>query len=151
MRHSGEFRQPRFELLEGNVACLDFINTLDDRPTDAPKELLRSFQDLVRFVRESRILPSDVVNRLIERGAAAPKEAHRTLRHALDLRETLNAIFSAVAKKQPVSQSALNHLNRSVQTAAQHTQIVQKRHQFERRYDSPDGLGIVLWPIAQSG
>ena len=38
-------RAPRFELIAGNVA-LDFVNTLDDRPTQ-PKELLATYADLL--------------------------------------------------------------------------------------------------------
>ena len=37
-------RPPRFELTAG-ILCLDFVNTLDDRPSDEPKELLAHYAE----------------------------------------------------------------------------------------------------------
>ena len=51
-------RPPQFELIAGAV-CLDFVNTLDDRFHDVPKELLASYLDLARFAGEAGILPSE--------------------------------------------------------------------------------------------
>ena len=51
-------REPRFELSAG-VLCLDFVNTLDDRPSGEPKELLKQYMDLVRFAEDTGILEPD--------------------------------------------------------------------------------------------
>jgi hypothetical protein len=36
--------------------CLDFVNTLDDRFTDHPKELLAHYRDLARFAEDAGVL-----------------------------------------------------------------------------------------------
>ena len=53
--HPDRRRPPRFEL-HADVLCLDFVNTLDDRPSEKPKELLRSYIDLARFGEDTGIL-----------------------------------------------------------------------------------------------
>jgi len=60
-------RPPQFELIAGDAVCLDFINTLDNRSSDAPKELLTSFTELARFAEDTKILSPSEVNELVER------------------------------------------------------------------------------------
>lgn len=60
---------PRFELMGGPV-CLDFVNTLDNRPSQ-PKELLKRFVDLLWFCQDTGLLSEMQVNRLIERSYLA--------------------------------------------------------------------------------
>ena len=55
-------RPPRFELMAGSI-CLDFVNTLDDRFTGSPKELLKSYVDLARFGEDTGILTDVQVDR----------------------------------------------------------------------------------------
>jgi hypothetical protein len=42
----------------GGPVCLDFINTLDDRFSSEPKELLKSYIDLARFGEDTGIICS---------------------------------------------------------------------------------------------
>ena len=46
-----------FELVGGSP-CLDFVNTLDDRPSDHQKELLNNYADLVAFAEQSGLMKS---------------------------------------------------------------------------------------------
>lgn len=143
-------RRPlRFEL-EGGLVCLDFVNTLDDRPRDEPKELLTSFLDLARFAEDTGILTPSQVDDLVERSQVAPVDAQKTLRAAIELREALHAIFSAIMKKQAVPPLALAQLNGHVQYAAQHSHLVQARGQFEWKFDKLGAFDAILWPIARS-
>src|SRR5467141_1582893 len=68
-------RRPlRFELTAG-ILCLDFVNTLDDRPSGEPKELLARYGDLVRFSEDTGILTPAQADRWSARSEADPEEA----------------------------------------------------------------------------
>jgi predicted RNA-binding Zn ribbon-like protein len=140
----------RFELIAGAL-CLDFINTLDDRFSSEPKELLKSYIDLARFAEDTGILDPAQVDRLFERSQRSPEAAQRALSAAIDLREAMNAVFWALVQKKPVPLGALTTLNQFVQAAAQHSQLVQANSSFEWRFDDlPGDFESPLWPIARS-
>jgi hypothetical protein len=60
-------RTPQFELIAGAV-CLDFVNTLDDRFSDHPKELLASYRDLALFAADAGVLSHQQVDHLCAQG-----------------------------------------------------------------------------------
>ena len=143
-------RPPRFELVGGPV-CLDFINTLDDRFSGEPKELLKSYIDLARFGEDTGILDARRVDHLFELSYARPEEAQHALRAAIQLREAMYGVFWALVKKKPVPPGDLILLNQYVQMAAQHSGLVQTNGRFEWRFDeAPNDFETVLWPIARS-
>jgi predicted RNA-binding Zn ribbon-like protein len=143
-------RPPRFELIAGAV-CLDFINTLDDRFSSEPKELLESYPDLVRFGEDAGILEPGQVDHLFARSQASPEAARRARNKAIELREAMFAVFAAIMNKKPVPPAALTVLNRYVQGAAQHAQLVSVNGRFEWRFDeAPLRFEAALWPIARS-
>lgn len=143
-------RPPRFELIAGAL-CLDFINTLDDRFSKQPKELLASYIDLARFGEDAGILDSRQVDHLFSISLQAPERAKEALEEAIRLRETLYAIFWALVTKKPVPAAALISLNQDVQEAAQHAMLVQSSGRFEWRFDpTPNDFYAPLWAIARS-
>ena len=143
-------RPPKFELIGGNV-CLDFINTLDDRPTEQPKELLTSYYELARFGEDTGILAPKQFDSLLERAHLAPEEAEDALRRAINLREALYAIFSAVMNKQTAPQLAMDRLNANLHDAALHSRLVQVEGRLEWRFDDAGGsLEGMLRPIARA-
>ena len=142
-------RPPRFELMGGAV-CLDFVNTLDDRFSAEPKELLQHYVDLARFAEDTGILSDLQVDRLMTRSMQQPDAAKRALASAIQLREAISEIFYALARKNPVPAAAVVILNQHVQEAAQHLALVAGRRHFEWKFegDSYD-LFAPLWPIAR--
>jgi predicted RNA-binding Zn ribbon-like protein len=153
-------RPPRFELIAGAV-CLDFINTLDDRFSSEPKELLKTYIDLARFGEDACILEPQQVDRLFTHSQMSPEGAQRALSAAIEMREAMSAVFAAIANKKPVPQKAFTVLNQYVQGAAQHFQLVPVqpgggqnasiRARFEWRLDVlPGTFETPLWPIARS-
>ena len=155
----------RFDLI-AEAVCLDFVNTLDDRFSDEPKELLKTYFDLVRFGEDTGILDKTRVDLLFARSQAAPEAAQCALRTAIELREAMFAVFTAIANRKPVPAGALAVLNQYMQAAAQHAQLVpaaRARLQtlpgkvvppgacFEWRFDAtPDDFEYPLWVIARS-
>jgi predicted RNA-binding Zn ribbon-like protein len=143
-------RPPRFDLMGGPV-CLDFVNTLDDRYSGEPKELLKSYLDLARFAEDTQILSEQQVDQLFARSMKTPVVAERALRLAIEMREAMYAVFWAVVKRKPVPAAQLQVLNQCVQAAAQHLILVPARGQFDWRFDSLlTDFESPLWPIAHS-
>src|SRR5271168_3697234 len=116
---------PFFELL-GNV-CLDFVNTLDNRPSGEPKELLKNYYDLARFGEDVGILTPQQLDLFYERIPLMPDEAEDAMRCAINLREALHAIFSALMNKQPAPQLAMDRLNANLHDAALHSRLIQPK------------------------
>jgi predicted RNA-binding Zn ribbon-like protein len=142
-------RPPKFELVAGNV-CLDFINTLDDRPSVQPRELLTRYLDLVRFGEDTGLLDSGIVDYLFEHSHAAPEKTQEALAAAIELREAMYAVFSAVVAKRPAPAGALAMLNAYVQEAAGQVRLVEVNGRFEWRFDYLTSLGSLRWPIARA-
>ena len=143
-------RAPRFELV-GGVLCLDFINTLDDRSSDQPKELLKHYVDLARFAEDAGILDTARVDHLFALSMKSPDMAGRVLKAAIRLREVMFEVFWAVVHKKPAPPGPLIVLNGFIQEAAQHARLVPMKGHFEWRFeDASNQLEQMLWPIARS-
>ena len=143
-------RPPRFDLVAGAV-CLDFINTLDDRFSNEPKELLKQYVDLARFGEDTGILTSLQVDRLFASSMERPIEAQRALDAAIQMREAMYGVFWALVQKKAVPEASLLVLNQYLQAAAQHASLVPRNGGFEWRFDpSSTDFYAPLWPIARS-
>jgi predicted RNA-binding Zn ribbon-like protein len=134
----------------GNV-CLDFINTLDNRPSAEPKELLKTYYDLARFGEDTGILTPAEFDIFYERVHLMPDEAQEAMRRAINLREALHAIFTAVMNKQTAPQLAMERLNGNLHEAALHSRLVQVQGRLEWRFDAmTSSFNAMLWPIAHA-
>lgn len=142
-------RPPRFDLV-GGALCLDFLNTLDDRFTSEPKELLKNYIDLARFGEDTGILSDSEVDRLFTRSQTSPVAAQEALSAAIELREAMYAVFWAIVNKRPAPRAALTTLNQFVQEAAQHARLVEAGGRIEWKFDDALDFDAPLWPIARS-
>jgi predicted RNA-binding Zn ribbon-like protein len=155
-------RPPKFELIAGNVT-LDFINTLDNRPSAQPKELLTNYNDLATFGHDTGILTPAQLDYFLEDVSRKPQpeEARQAMRRAINLREALYAIFSAVMNKQTAPQEAMDTLNAILHDAALHSRLIQEEtvqpgnvqpdKAFEWRFDDmTSSYEAMLRPIART-
>ena len=143
-------RPPRFELTGGSV-CLDFMNTLDDRYSGEPNELLKTYIDLARFGEDTRILSDLQVERLFTMSQRNPQAAEQARQTAIRMREAMYEVFWAVVQRKPVPKAPLMVLNGYVQEAAQHLDLVPAKGHFEWRFDPmQSNFEAPLWPIACS-
>jgi predicted RNA-binding Zn ribbon-like protein len=134
----------------GGAVSLDFVNTLDDRFANEPKELLNSYIDLARFGEDTGILSDVQVEHLFPWSLQHKDEAEEVLKSAIELREVISEIFYAIVRKNPVPAAPLAKLNRYVQEAAKHLSLVPGKGRFEWKFDSGiDDRYAPLWPIAR--
>jgi predicted RNA-binding Zn ribbon-like protein len=137
--------------LSGGSLCLDFINTLDDRFSNEPKELLAAYIDLARFGEDTRILSDLQVDRLFSSSQQNPEAAERTRASAIRMREAMHEVFWAIVQRKPVPKAALMVLNGYIQEAARHIELVPGKGRMEWRFDpSPSNFDAPLWPVARS-
>jgi len=80
--------------LSGGRLCLDFVNTVDNRPTERAQDLLETYADLALWSRQSGLLTSREERALVGRARRAPDNALKVLERARFLREALFAVFS---------------------------------------------------------
>jgi predicted RNA-binding Zn ribbon-like protein len=146
---SAERRPPRFDLIGGHV-CADFVNTLDDRFSDHPKELLASYVDLARFAEDTGILEPAQAHWLATRSLEFPEMAQPALRAVIELREALYQIFSAIMAKRSAPPLALAQLNGNAQEAARRMELVETRDGFAWRFRDTTSFNAILWPLARS-
>jgi predicted RNA-binding Zn ribbon-like protein len=130
--------------------CLDFINTLDDRYSSDPKELLKSYVDLARFADDSGILSNGQVDRLMEKSMQSREAAGEALTAAIRLREAMHEVFWPMIRKKPVAHGALYMLNQYAQEAARHMNVVATGKAFEWRFEESENFNAAWWPIARS-
>ena len=132
------------------AVCQDFVNTLDDRFTDQPKELLKSYVDLARFGEDTGILSDQQVDHLFPLSIEYHEDAQEALKSAIELREAISEIFYAVARSKPVSASALSALNAHLHKGAQHLKLVPGKTLFQWKFEShPNDFDAAIWPIAR--
>jgi len=101
----------------GGARSADFANTLDWRLRKEPVELLRTYEDLLRWGRSSEILTPAEAGELKAWGEAHPAAARRTLSHAVQVREAIAEVFLAVIREVPVPQESLARLDAACRAA----------------------------------
>ena len=145
---------PIFDL-SGGALCLDFANTLDDRPDPSPRETLRSYAALVAFARQSGALPEEHLASLSAAAAGSPAAAEAALARAVALREAIYRIFVAFADERPVAAPDLAALNGALGEALAQARVapdaLKPDHPFDWIWaDEPVSLDAPLWPIVRS-
>jgi len=144
--------QPKtqFDLSGGNLA-LDFANTVSYRPTPERLDRLPDYRDLVLFGEQAGVYPARVADRLYTIAGEAPGRGKTALQQAVQLREAVFAIFSAVAERRAIPGNPLALLNFAVQESAAHARIVHSNRRFVVEWIGMDTyLDSMLWPVARA-
>jgi len=98
----------------GGDPALDFVNTLDERPSGAPVENLATYGDLVRFAGLAGLVGASASNRL--RSLEGPN-CSRIARRARELREHLYAILTAAYSGKAMPKASLDAIASEVRRA----------------------------------
>jgi predicted RNA-binding Zn ribbon-like protein len=141
----------KFEIKAGEV-CLDFINTLDNRPVpEHLHEMLSSYEDLAEWAVEAGAINAKQRAALTQEAKLHPAKASSVLRRAIDFRETLYRIMEGLLAKKRPSEDDRQAFNSVLGEAYSHLQLHPIRQGFGLDWpDDPIGLEAVVWPIARS-
>jgi predicted RNA-binding Zn ribbon-like protein len=135
----------------GGTLPLDFVNTVDGRANERQKELLTDYERLLQWAEGAEVITAKTGDRLRRLASEAPGQAQSALRHAIQLREAIHDIFSAVVERRGIPGAALAQLNAAVQNAADHARIVHTNRRFAWEWSLPDSsLDSMLWPVARA-
>ena len=143
--------QARIFEFTGGLLCLDFANTLEDRPSEHPQELLTSYSDLVSWGQQADILEDQEAQQLLKEAAHRPAEASIVLRRAVALREAIYWLFERVAQGASAEGDALVLLNAAIADTMTHAQVVPGAAGFTWGWSVNEGdLDRMLWPVVRS-
>lgn len=142
--------QPAFDFTGGRL-CLDFVDTVNNR-LDAPRDLLRSYDDLLAWGQQAGILSDDDISRLRSQAAQYPEKAAQTLQDAIAVREAIYRIFQAIAEGDAPAASDLGAFNAALAQAMSHGCIVPDASGFIWHWDDSSArqLDRVLWSALRS-
>ena len=132
--------------------ALGFVNTVSWHASTHPEEKLTSYDKLVDWARNSKVLtPADARN-LIAQARKKPEEAKAVLEKAIELREAIYHMLADWAHKLPVRASDLQVLNRAIVDILPRSQLmVIKAGEFSWGWrDVQASLDAMLWPVVRS-
>jgi predicted RNA-binding Zn ribbon-like protein len=133
----------------GGSLILDFTNV--GTHAGHNHEHLRSFDDLVAFVREAGELSPAEARRLVAEAARHPSAANAVLARAIGLREASMRAFSAFARGKTPGPRDVELIGQEAAMALAHRRIAQTGKRITWTWSVDLALDRVLWPIAQSG
>lgn len=140
-----------FEITGGHL-CLDLANTLDNRPTAEPRELLVDFQDLVSWGMQAGAISGALGRTLRQEARRNPQGAKQALDRARKVREDIFRIFSASVAGHAPPASALEKLNAAVSQAFSTRRLTAAGSGMEWEWPEspPLHLDRILWPAVVS-
>jgi predicted RNA-binding Zn ribbon-like protein len=137
--------------LEETYLCLDYVNTVDWRLGEHPVELLRGYPDLIAWAARVALITPDEAERLLAEAEAHPGSAQATFTRALDLREALYRILTAVGDGTPPLEPDLDLLNRELAASTAQSQLAWSGQAFALQWKNDTArLDGFLAPIARS-
>lgn len=136
--------------LSGGALCLDFANTIGDRPSGL-NERLASYTDLLSWGRQAGTIDTVLAGRLERRAKRHGSQAADVFEKAIALRECLYRIFSAVAAGHRPAVRDLTTLNDALTRVFPYRRVVEGEDGFAWEWSGPPtALERVLWPVLQS-
>ena len=134
--------------LTGGCLCLDLANTVDNRRTSAPLELLVGYEDLLDWGRQSGAVTAREANRLSVRARRQKAKAAQALARVRSIREAVFAVFSAVARKARLSTESLTELNRAIALVLPARELVCRTGGFAWIWRAGAALDFdrIIWP-----
>ncbi len=137
-----------FELIGGR-ACLDFANTLGGKRGAHTTEKLTDHAALLRWAAQASLISRAEAKRLAAAAALHPQRAAEALADALTLRETLHALFDALAHHRAPPAGELSFFNSLLSSAHESRRLVHGKEGFSLAFaDRPGDLAPFLRLLA---
>lgn len=139
----------QFDFSGGNV-CLDFVNTLGDRPR-CQEEHLDGWKDLVEWAGQAGIVSKRGSAALQTAAAVKGESTDRAFARAVALRECLYRIFQAIAAGRPAARSDLTVLNEALASVMGHARVETHGRDFVWGWaDGDSSVNRLLWPVVRA-
>ncbi len=139
-----------FEFDAGQL-CLDFANTLGDRPVPQPhEEDLHCYADLVAWGEAAGILAGEDAAALLRAAERRPTDADTAFARAIGLREAIYRVFSAVAADAAPPAEDLRTVNAAIAEAVANAHLVPAGDHFHWEWEHDQSALAMLRPVAWS-
>jgi predicted RNA-binding Zn ribbon-like protein len=114
-------------------------------------ELLQSYEDLVEWATQAGALSTAQRSVLLREAESHPKEATATHTQAIELRESLYRIMSAIVKNRRPADEDLRTVSAYLAEALSHLELQPARRGFRLQWPANSThLDSVLWAIVRS-
>lgn len=138
-----------FDYKSGEL-CLDFANTNDWHASENPQERLHNYSDLIAWGEGAGILSANRAENLRLLAARQPEKASAAYEVAIEFREALFRLISAISAGERVDEGELAILNAALDSSLGHQQIAISPDGFAWTWDDDLELERVIWPVARS-
>jgi predicted RNA-binding Zn ribbon-like protein len=144
-----EAGEAEFEF-SGGALCLDFANTAGSLPREA-QDRLNGYEGLLRWAGQASVVGQADGTALARLARSKPEAARRSYRRAMELREAIFGIFSALAAGGRPESPDLETLNAEMGRALPHLRIASVGDGFEWTWTGmTSNLDGCLWPVVRS-
>lgn len=134
-----------------NLLGMDFVNTLNSRGSDKPRDRLSQFSDLILWAQQIGLINEERANALGTIGQQEPENSKRVFYRAINLRESIYGLIKAVKENTLPQSEDLEILNQELGNAASHLKLAFNQDHYEWEWEHPiEDLDQILWPIAYS-
>ena len=140
----------QWDFSEGKLA-LNFANTAYWHASDEPEETLESFKDFVDWAQAAYLIEESEIHELLQNAKQVPMDDQEALHDALQLRECIYRIFSALARDLEPDPQDIDQVKEIMAEGLSHARIVHAGGNFSWTWDEGRNLPQrILWRIAQS-
>ena len=143
-------RAGSLDLVGGELAW-DFTNTSSARGSPAHKEHLRDFDTLMQWVEHARVMPPSDCAYVRTALAGHPRRSRRIFERALEMRELIWMIGTALAEQRPVPGKLLASLSAAHAENLRHAEMKMRLGSYIWVWDPRrDIQAAILGPITLS-
>lgn len=143
-------RAGRLPLVAGPL-CLNFTNTASGRGTDTHQDHLKAYNDLLAWSLHAGALTPGIAITLAELAEHKPNAARKVLQRAVELRECLHVIGTAIAAGKAPPAGAVSAFETAMVQAAKSGRLTWNGKNFTWGLDAKTPhLELPLWPIIRS-
>jgi len=142
----------KFQIIAGETS-LDFINTLDNRPTpERHKDLLATYRDLADWAEQAGVMRAAQHAELLREAESHPGLAITALRKSVEFREGLYRIVSSKLNRQRPASDDIARFNRFLGEALSnlHLKAGGAGLRLDWNRSPPPKLDSLLWPVVRS-
>lgn len=133
----------------GGHAAIDFVNTLGGLPEAPDDEYLFGYADLITFVEGSNLIDTPTADQLRQFAERQPGRPRVVIKHALQLRGSLDRVLRAHLGDQPPSGGDLDVVRQAYVTALTHATLQPSEGHYDWAWRAgDDALDQPLWPLA---
>ena len=127
---SGIKKEPGSVKLHKYRLCIDFINTLSWRGREVPAEGLIKYSDLIAWSRQVGITTPQDANKLLKKADRHPADGKKVWYGAVDLRETIYRILTAIIDNQKPVKKDLTAFNNYLSKTMTLSRIINTKNGF---------------------